>query len=149
MNKTVELYCAEMDKATFGWFLIYIFEIKPEAYQTIKEIYLDKGLKADPWVMVKFTVRTTTITFKGQKFNLQEMRKVEDPYEIVNFWKFMNVFGYSEDDQAFIPKGLCVQGTRWLKSFYKERQEKHIKEVWEEAKMYLCSPEGKEPALKI
>lgn len=150
MNRATDVFYEEMDQRTFGQLLCFVFEHKPELYHSVRDLYKEQGRPLDPLPLVKYAIRTYPgIRFGERSINLAEMRRAEDPYELVTYWRFSGRFGYDPQHEAYRPVGRDVRGTRRMKSLHEQTEQQRICSAWAQAKAYLSTPENEEPTLMM
>lgn len=137
-----------MNCMSFGYHVIRAYEYAPEAYNKNKEYHTTNKHIANPVELVKYSLKIFKWLPAGEeKVSLKALQQINDPLEIIEFWKFTGQFSYSESKQAFIPMGDTFNGTQRMKEIWDTVEANRVKKAWNKARKIITDPNGDKPAL--
>ena len=138
MNRAVEYLYNDLSPKQVGYLVIFVMRYHEEIYEKNKEHYDKQNKLVNPLELAKYGLKTYRIwEYKGEKVNLLNLRKTNDPLKVIEYSRFTGKFAYDKQVCAYRPLWNFVTGTKIMKDIYDKIEDKRIKRTWEKAKKYL------------
>jgi len=148
MNKITTYFFDTIDRDFYGQCVLKAIDEHPEQYKILQKIKKRTyDITTDPKPLVKYFVRNIINSRRefGSSFN--KSKSDNDLYAPVQYMKFANCFSYSASQGGFIPMYNNLTVSRWLKSYYEEKEQESIRKTWRKTREFLTSDNGGIPSL--
>ena len=150
MNRATEYLWEQLTPRDVGFLVAYGIKHHRPVYERLHECNPRACDIPDPVPLAKYVLRTMPL-FRAcpgrERVSLAKLREPQDLLEEVCYWRFSGHFAYDGQEEAFVPMGDWIRGSRLMQRLQQEREAERVQQAWEQVSRYLRSEDGGNPSL--